>query len=194
MSKRSLAAVAIAGSAAFVALVALLHALEPETNDTDAISEYALGDYGLLMNAAFFSASLAFAALALALRGSIAPTRSARAAVVLLGVAALGWFFLGAGNIDPEGADVTWHGVVHGIGFLLTTPAILASLFVLARAFRGDERWQALRRSVLAAAWAALLLFALAFAGVVSAVTFRIYVVVVLAVVVAIALRVRRVA
>lgn len=39
MSPSKLAGVAIAGSVGFVALVALLHALEPETNDSDAISE-----------------------------------------------------------------------------------------------------------------------------------------------------------
>ena len=191
MSRRALAVVAIAGSAAFVTLVGLLHALEPDTNDSDAISEYALGDYGLLMNAAFFSAAAAFAALALALRRSLAPTTSARVAVVLLCIAALGWFLLGAGNIDPEGADATWHGVVHGIGFFLTTPAVIASLFVLARAFRQDERWRPFRRTVLAAAVAALVLFALAFSDVASALTFRLYVVVVLAAVVAMAMRIR---
>ena len=194
MTRRGLAAVAIAGAAAFAALVALLHALESETNDSGAISEYALGDYGLLMNAAFFSAALGFAALALALRGSMAPTRSARAAVVLLSVAALGWFFLGAGNIDPEGADVTRHGVVHGIGFFLTTPAILAALFVLARAFRHDDRWRPLRRMALASAVGALVLIALAFSGVASAVTFRIYLAVVLTAVVTIASRIRSLA
>jgi hypothetical protein len=78
--RRRLALVAMVGPAVFVALVALLHVLEPETNDSDAISEYALGDYGLLMNAAFVAAGVGVAALAAGLRGAIPRSRSAACA------------------------------------------------------------------------------------------------------------------
>ena len=190
--RRQLALLAIAGCVGFVVLVALLHALEPESNDTDAISEYALGDdYGWLMNVAFISAGVGVAALAAALRGGLVRSRAATTAVILFAVSALGWILLGAGNIDPQGADLTWHGVVHGVGFVLTTPSLILALFFLARAFRNDARWASWRRPVLGLAVAALLAFALAFAGVASPVTFRLFLVLALAGVVAVALRLR---
>ena len=49
------ARLAVAGPVLCLTLVAVLHVLEPEVNDSDAVSEYALGDYGWLMNIAFFS-------------------------------------------------------------------------------------------------------------------------------------------
>jgi hypothetical membrane protein len=164
----------------FLAIVALLHALEPETNDTGAISEYALGDYGWLMNIAFIAAGLGFAALALLLFEALQQSRGARAAEALLLIAALGWILLGAGNIDREGADATWHGVVHGIGFFLASPASLVAMFVLARLLRKDPSWTALGRLTRWAAVVALLAFVLAFMDVVEAVTFRLFVAVLL--------------
>ena len=171
----------IAGPALFVVIVALLHALEPETNDTGAISEYALGDdYGWLMNIAFIAAGIGLGALAFSLVTTLSRSRGARAGQALLLIAALGWILLGAGNIDPEGADTTWHGVVHGIGFFLATPAALAAMFVLARAFRRDPRWSTFGRITLWSAVVALVAFLLAFMDVVEAVTFRLFLAVVL--------------
>lgn len=173
MRRRRLAALAVAGPALFVALLALLHVLQPETNDTDAISDYALGDYGLLANAAFVAAGIGFAALAGTLAGRITPSRSARAAIVLLIAAAIGWILLGLGNTDPEGADQTTHGLIHGIGFLLAFPSMFAALLFLARAFGRDECWRPLQRPLLTVAIVALVAFALAFADIAGAVTIR---------------------
>jgi hypothetical protein len=177
---RYAALIGIVGPALFVAIVALLHALEPETNDTGAISEYALGDYGLLMNVAFISAGIGFAGFAVALAGELPQTRGARVGEALLLISALGWFLLGAGNIDREGATTTAHGVVHGIGFVLTTPAALAALFVLARVLRRDPHWSSFGRLTLWSAFGALVLFLLAFADVVEALTFRLFAAIVL--------------
>ena len=173
--------VGIAGPALFAALVALLHALEPESNDTAAISEYALGDdYGWLMNIAFIAAGIGLAALAFSLVGALKRSRGARAGQALLSISALGWILLGAGNIDPEGADTSWHGVVHGIGFFLATPASLAAMFVLARVFRADPRWSTFGGVTLWSAVVALVAFALAFMDVIEALTFRLFLAVVL--------------
>jgi hypothetical protein len=180
MLRRYAPLIGVAGPALFIATLALLHALAPETNDTGAISEYALGDYGWLMNIAFIAAGIGFAALAVSLVGALRQSRGARAGQALLLISALGWILLGAGNIDREGADTSWHGVVHGIGFFLATPAALAAMFVLARALRRDPRWSALGRLTLWAAAVALVAFLLAFMDVVEAVTFRLFVAVLL--------------
>jgi hypothetical protein len=173
--------VGISGPALFLAILALLHALEPDTNDTGAISEYALGDdYGWLMNIAFIAAGLGLAALAFSLVTALRRSRGARAGQVLLLIAAFGWVLLGAGNIDPEGADTSWHGVVHGVGFFLASPASLVAMFVLARVFRGDLHWATFGRLTFWAAVVALLAFLLAFMDVVEALTFRLFVAVVL--------------
>jgi hypothetical protein len=172
--------VGIAGPALFVAIVALLHGLEPETNDTGAISEYALGDYGLLMNVAFISAGIGFAGFVVALAGELQQTRGARVGEALLLISAVGWILLGAGNVDREGADTTAHGVVHGIGFLLTTPAALAAMFVLARVLRRDPQWSSFGRLTLWSAFGALVLFLLAFSDVIEPVTFRLFAAIVL--------------
>jgi hypothetical protein len=143
------ARLAVAGPLLCITLVALLHVLEPEVNDSDAVSEYALGDFGWLMNVAFFSGAVGIGALAFVLQRSLSHSRTAVVGIVLLSIAAVAWVLLGAGNIDPEGADMTTHGLIHGIGFLLGLPTRLAAPLVLAAAFRREERWANHRRLTL---------------------------------------------
>jgi hypothetical protein len=167
------ARLAVAGPLVCITLIALLHALEPEVNDSDAVSEYALGDYGWLMNVAFFSGAAGIGALAFVLRRSLSHSTAAVVGIVLLSLAALAWVLLGAGNIDPEGADATTHGVIHGIGFFLGLPTRLAAPLVLAAAFRRDERWASHRRLTLVLGIAALAAEVAGFADIASVVTLR---------------------
>ena len=170
---RVAAALAIAAPVVALLLVVILHFVQSETNDNDALSEYALGANGWLMNIAFFAVAVAFAALAVLFWLSLAPSRSGRIGIALLSLAALGWVLLGAGNIDPEGAEQTFHGVVHGVGFLIAFPTSFAAPLVLARAFRHDERWSGFRRVTLVLGLVALAAFVLAFMDAFSAVTVR---------------------
>ena len=167
------ARLAVAGPLLCITLVAVLHVLEPEVNDSDAVSEYALGDFGWLMNIAFFSGAAGIGALAFVLHRSLARSKTAIAGIVLLSIAAVAWVLLGAGNIDPEGADATTHGLIHGIGFFLGLPTRLAAPFVLAAAFRRDERWAGHRRLTLALGIAALAAEVAGFSDLASVVTLR---------------------
>jgi hypothetical protein len=167
------ARLALVGPLLCVALVALLHVLESEFNDSDAVSEYALGDFGWLMNVAFFSGAVGIGALAFVLHRSLARSKTAVAGVILLSIAAVAWILLGAGNIDPEGADMTTHGLIHGIGFFLGLPTRLAAPLVLAAAFRRDERWADHRRVTLALGIGALLAEVAGFSDLASVVTLR---------------------
>jgi hypothetical protein len=167
------ARLALAGPLVCIALVALLHVLEPEVNDSDAVSEYALGDFGWLMNVAFFSGAAGIGALAVVLLRSLARSKTAVTGVILLSIAAVAWVLLGAGNIDPEGADMTTHGLIHGIGFFLGLPTRLAAPLVLAAAFRRDERWASHRPLTLAFGIAALLAEVAGFSDLASVVTLR---------------------
>ena len=167
------ARLAVAGPVLCLTLVAVLHVLEPEVNDSDAVSEYALGDYGWLMNFAFFSGAAGIGALAFALHRSLARSKTAIAGIVLLSIAAVAWVLLGAGNIDSEGADATTHGLIHGMGFFLGLPTRLAAPLVLAAAFRRDERWADHRRLTLALGIAALAAEVAGFSDFASVVTLR---------------------
>ena len=167
------ARLAVAGPLLCITLVALLHVLEPDVNDSDAVSEYALGDVGWLMNIAFFSGAAGIGALAFVLHRSLARSKTAIAGIVLLSIAAVAWVLLGAGNIDPEGADATTHGLIHGIGFFLGLPTRLAAPFVLAAAFRRDERWADYRRPTLVLGIAAFAAEVAGFSDLASVVTLR---------------------
>ncbi len=167
------ARVAVVGSLLCITLIALLHALEPEFNGSNAVSEYALGDFGWLMNIAFFSAAAGIGALAFVFRRSLARSNTAIAGIILLSLAAVAWLCSGAGNIDPEGAEETTSGLIHGIGFLLGLPTRLAAPLVLAAAFRRDERWATHRRLTLALGITALAAEVAGFADLASVVTLR---------------------
>jgi len=167
------ARLAVGGSLLCLTLIALLHALEPEFNDSNATSEYALGDFGWLMNIAFFSGAAGIGALAFVLHRTLARSKTAIAGLVLLSIAAVAWVLLGVGNIDPEGADATTHGLIHGMGFFLGLPTRLAAPLVLAAAFRRDERWANHRRLTLALGIAALVAEVAGFSDLASVVTLR---------------------
>jgi hypothetical membrane protein len=167
------ARLAVAGPLLCITLVAVLHVLESEVNDSDAVSEYALGDFGWLMNVAFFSGAAGIGALAFVLHRSLARSKTAIAGIVLLAIAAVAWVLLGVGNIDPEGADATTHGLIHGIGFFLGLPSRLAAPLVLAAAFRRDEHWAGYRRPTLALGIAALAAELAGFMDLASVVTLR---------------------
>ena len=167
------ARIAVAGPVLCLTLVALLHMLEPEVNDSNAVSEYALGEYGWVMNIAFFAGAAGIGALAFVLHRSLGRSKTAVAGVVLLAIAAVAWVLLGAGNIDPEGADATTHGLIHGLGFFLGLPTRLAAPFVLAAAFRRDERWADYRRPTLVLGIAALTAEVAGFSDLASVVTLR---------------------
>ena len=167
------ARLSVAGSLLCFTLIALLHALEPEFNDSNATSEYALGDFGWLMNIAFFSGAAGIGALAFVLRRSLARSKAAIVGIVLLSLAAVAYLFLGAGNIDPEGAEATTPGLLHGIGFLLGLPTRLAAPLVLAFAFRRDENWEHHWRLSLALGITALVAEVAGFMDLASVVTLR---------------------
>ena len=96
------ARLAVAGPLLCITLVAVLHVLESEVNDSDAVSEYALGDFGWLMNIAFFSAAAGIGALAFVLHRSLARSKTAIAGIVLLSIAAVAWVFLARATSTPK--------------------------------------------------------------------------------------------
>jgi hypothetical protein len=59
-----------------------------------------------------------------------------------MGIAGFG-FLLSVFPTDtgPPNAPATWHGAIHGIGFIVAFLPLVLSMFLLAVSIRGDSRW-----------------------------------------------------
>src|SRR4030095_1250340 len=123
-------------SVAFLALLTVLHVLEPEFNSGHLISEYQLGDYGFLMSLAFCLLGSSALLLALSL-GPRLPTRGGR--VGRCGVLAIGAAFFIAGIFPPVQTPVV-SGYLHGIAGLV---AIFGSPIAFTLIGRGLARSEA---------------------------------------------------
>jgi hypothetical protein len=145
-------------SVTFLALLTVLHVLEPEFNSGHLISEYQLGDYGFLMSLAF----CLLGASALLLAPSLGPglrTRGGR--VGQWGLLVIGAAFFVAGVFPPVQTPVI-IGYLHGIsGLVAIFGSPIAFTLISESLARSDPplllshrlRWATL------AAWAGLGLF-----------------------------------
>src|SRR5215510_15610999 len=93
------ATLAIGLCVAFLAILSLLHVLEPEFNPPHLISEYQLGHFGWLMSLAFFCLGAASIALFAATRQHVhtGPGRFGNWGLLIIGVA----YFVG-GVFPPD--------------------------------------------------------------------------------------------
>lgn len=119
-----------------------------------SISALALGRFGALMNVAFFAFGVGSLALAFGLYRAVHDTV---AAPLLLAVASVLWFLLGALQTEPGGAESVAHFAVALTSFLL----ILVVMFLFARRFRGDARWRSFALPTLVWAIVAVAAFCL---------------------------------
>ncbi len=127
------------------------------------MSQYALGRYGGLMVAAFCALGVGYLALAFGLRGATAATRGARLGSILLGLAGFWFVVSGVFRVHAPGAPMTFSGVMHGLGFIVGVPTLIASILILSRAFGRDDGWCSFRPPSLTLGLAALILFLIAF-------------------------------
>jgi hypothetical membrane protein len=106
-------------AAAFVALLAAMHLLEPEFDPSwRFISEYELGHYGWAMQLAFFSLAASYIALAIAIHSQLRSLMG-HIGLALLLISALGLAMAGIFKTDPITTSpdaVTTSGMLHGIG------------------------------------------------------------------------------
>jgi hypothetical protein len=141
-----LALIALIGIVYFAVAVVVLHFLRPEYNPINhAVSNYAVGQYGYLMTAAFYALALSLLALVFGLIRSLTFTNQARVAILLLCLASAGMVVMGIfpGDVHALHPPATITGIIHwtaaGISFL----SIMITAFLLSSCFRTDERWQA---------------------------------------------------
>jgi len=144
---RNAAHVSFLAGAAFVLCLALLHILKPELDPSwHFISEYEIGDYGWLMQLAFFCLTLSCAGLGLAIIGEVR-TFGGYVGLASLLLAAVGMALAGifvTEPITPSRIAQTTHGKLHELGAMLDGVPIAAILinWSLAR----NQAWRPARR------------------------------------------------
>jgi hypothetical protein len=149
---------------AFLAILSVLHALEPEFNPPHLISEYQLGHFGWLMSLAFFCLGAASLALFAAARQSIGPGRLGTWRLLIIGVA---YFCAGIFPPDPK-----WFvgSLLHGIGGLVV---IFGSPMVFTLVSKGFVRNEASATTTRLLIWMAALTWLSVLLFYVSIIAFR---------------------
>ena len=147
---RTKATLAIGLCVAFLAILSVLHVLEPEFNPPHLISEYQLGRFGWLMSLAFFCLGAASFALFAAARQGIhtRPGRFGTWGLLIIGIA---YFCAGIFPPDPK-----WFvgSLLHGIGGLVV---IFESPMVFTLVSKGFARNEASASAARPLIWTAAL-------------------------------------
>jgi hypothetical protein len=154
---RTAALLAFAGAFTFVVLLAALHFIEGELDPSwHFISEYAIGDYGWIMVLAFLSLASSCVTLSVTIRSQVR-TVSGKIGVTLLMISAAGMTIAAVFTTDPITAsqdELTTHGKLHGLGFLLGIPSFPIAATLVSRSLVRDRAWSPARQALL---WAAVL-------------------------------------
>jgi hypothetical protein len=158
--RRPAVVVAYAGAVVFIILMAVLHVVQPQMIDDATISKYALGTAGWMLQAAFVSAGVAYAALGRLLSG-----RSA----LLSWLTAAAFVVMGAFRIDAVGPEriASFHGGMHTVAFFVVV--VLAHVLMFAR--RSKSKSSVLR--VLPYIAPVLVVTGFVWPGIVGALIFR---------------------
>lgn len=129
--------------------VVILHVLRPELNPiTHAVSNYAIGAFGLLMTVAFFTLALSEFALALGLARSLVASTQARISVLLLRFAGAGMVVTGIfpGDVKSPHPPGTLPSLIHWIGAGSSFLSLMIAAFLLSNCFKMDTHWQGFYR------------------------------------------------
>lgn len=106
-------------------------------------SSLALGRFGWAQMVNFGLFGILMIGLAIALYRSVRQQWPARIAPVLIGISGFG-FLMSVFPTDngPPNAAMTWHGAIHGLGFIVMLIPFVLSMFFLGLSFRGDPQWR----------------------------------------------------
>ena len=129
---RTLRAVSLVGTVAFVLAVVGLHGLRGDLSPAQhTISEYSLGKYGWLMRAAFASLGISAMATAAILRNRFDPTPRRNVGLLLLAGTAVGMILDALYNTDHPRVVETLDGTVHGDGIFIVCLTLPAAALIL---------------------------------------------------------------
>lgn len=169
VASQDLGTFSMAGTALFLALVAVLHFLSPGFNPIQRpTSEYAVGPFGYLMAAAFLSLSLGTWALVIGLRRDLSKPARSTPGLVFLGLFGIGLLVAATFPIDLDGAPSTLAGTIHAINGSLAFLALVVGTILVSRRLKKDDEWRPIYRVALVLA---LILLAAFVAGGIAAAT-----------------------
>lgn len=145
------ARLSISAAIASLLLMTLLHALKPDLEPAGhMLSEYAIGEYGWLMQLSFFAWAASCFALGMSLRSQVI-TRSGRVGVMLLHGAGCALLLGGVFVIDsPYATPVTptMHGSLHGLSAMIGLPAQAIAGLLISYSLRLNPDWNIERKLV----------------------------------------------
>ncbi len=149
--------VSLISIAVFLLLLILLHFFKSDLNPTwHMVSEYAIGQYGWMMQLAFGFLALSCVSIAIAGWPQVVST-GGRIGMVLLVLAAIGLTIAAFNNTDlvntPK-AEMSAHGKMHGLGFMIGVPALTIAALLISISLRSNQSWSWARPSLL---WSAQL-------------------------------------
>ncbi len=139
----------------FLLLLVLLHFLKSDLSPTwHMVSEYAIGHYGWMMQLAF--GFLALSCVGIATAGwQQAVNTGGKMGMVLLAIAAIGLTIAAFNNTDPVNtakAEMSAHGKLHGLGFMIGVPALTIAALLVSLSLRVNQSWSWARPSLLSLA------------------------------------------
>lgn len=158
LARQTAGYLSVTSEALFLALLVLLHFLEPEFGPPHLISEYELGRFGYLMRLAFICLGVGSLLLARALWCDV-QTGSGRIGIWWLTL--VGAAYIGAGIFAPDPASILesrLHGV-SGVIVILSSPIVFT---LLMRSLIRNPEWSyagMLLKSVTVAACLGVVLF-----------------------------------
>lgn len=134
----------------FVVALLALHLLRPDYEPrSHFISDYAVGDFGWIMTAAFLALSGACCSLGLGLAIDGPKSILARVGTLLLGVAAIGLVLTAIYETDLPGAPYTRSGDIHEMTFRVNTLSLIFGSLFLSVSFGSSPRWRGFRPTAL---------------------------------------------
>ena len=143
------ARVSFAAAVTFLVLLAALHFIKPEFDPSwNMISQYEIGRYGWVMQLAFLSLALSCLTLVAAIHSQVR-TIWGRIGLALLLVTAIGMTIAATNVTDPittPKAEMTTHGNLHGLGFLLGIPSVTLAAVLISLSLRRNAAWSSARR------------------------------------------------
>ena len=156
---------ALLSTGLFLVLLLAVHILKPELDPSwRFISEYAIGDYGWVMRAAFLALAVSNVALFVAIRKCM-ETGWGKLGSILFLVGAIGLLLAGIFVTDPVNTAIearTTSGSLHNLGGALGLGGFLGTLIFSARLLR-HESWRSARKAVGVATAVVVLGFLIAF-------------------------------
>ena len=125
-----------------ILILLLLHVLDSTVNPNwQPISEYALGNFGWLMNLAFILFGISFFFLGISIFQK-SPNIGAKIGSILLIISSIGNFIAGFFNTDPittKPENMSSSGNIHSVAAGLLGFMILSTVFILIPFFKNDS-------------------------------------------------------